>query len=56
VIDRSTLSSLEKEGFGRLLDQVNSRFVRGNSCNCRSDITWLNSSIECVFGFREVVS
>jgi hypothetical protein len=55
-LDRKTLSSLEKDGDGRLLDHINCQPCSGISYRSRSEIKALNASMECVLGFEAVVS
>jgi hypothetical protein len=45
-LDRSTLSSLENDGFGRLLVHVNDQPRSCISCNSRSIIISLKSCME----------
>jgi hypothetical protein len=52
-LDRNTLSSSEKDGFGCLLDHVNCRPKICVSCRLRSLIRSLKGSIECRFGLEE---
>jgi hypothetical protein len=55
-LDRKTLSSLENDGDGRLLDHINCRRCSGISYRSRSEIKALNASMEWVLGFEAMVS